>query len=327
MPKGAEQVREPLDFDRLLAPIPGDEPAGPPSVYIELRPQFEEMRREVTPERAAQLKEDAKDPDWLGQERKTQEALAETTKDLRITGYLLEALVKNHGFAGARDGLKLLRLMVEQCWDRLNPPVDPEDPEVRAGPFYWLDAERGLRFPTTLRLAPLLFGPERAYSLEECRPTEEDPAKQPEEVKALRAEAHRAAETAPADKLTLRLRGGRRLSGGAGRVDERPDGQDSARRRRPLTTSALPWRSARSSWNKFSRSVRTPRQKRIPKRRAVRRRPRPAAPGRRRGPRGRRSTAASNRPPWPSRTWNRIVRSRISCYGRSSSVPCRSRSS
>ena len=175
MPKGAEQVREPLDFDRLLAPIPGDEPAGPPSVYIELRPQFEEMRREVTPERAAQLKEDAKDPDWLGQERKTQEALAETTKDLRITGYLLEALVKNHGFAGARDGLKLLRLMVEQCWDRLNPPVDPEDPEVRAGPFYWLDAERGLRFPTTLRLAPLLFGPERAYSLEECRPTEEGP--------------------------------------------------------------------------------------------------------------------------------------------------------
>ena len=200
MPKGDEQVRDPiLNFEELLAPIPGEEPAGPASKYIELRPQFEEMRREITPERAAQLKEDVKDPDWRGQERKTKEALAGTTKDLRIAGYLLESLVKNHHFAGARDGLKLLRLMVEQCWDRLNPPVDPEDPEVRVGPFFWLDdAEKSMRFPTTLRMTPLLIGRERAYSLEEARPRGE---KLTDEAKALRAEADRAAERAPADKL------------------------------------------------------------------------------------------------------------------------------
>jgi type VI secretion system protein ImpA len=187
-----------LDFDELLAPIPGEEPAGPTSVYFAMRPQFEEMRREVTEEQAKETKEDIKNADWKGLERKSKEALAETSKDLRIAGYLLEALVKNHGFHGAREGLKLLKLLTAQCWDRLNPPVDPEDAEVRSGPFNWIDdPERGLRFPTTLRLTPLLIGRDRTYCYYDCRP--QAPT---EEAQALRLEAERAIESAPADQLT-----------------------------------------------------------------------------------------------------------------------------
>jgi type VI secretion system ImpA family protein len=68
-------------------------------------------------------------------------------------------MVREFGFAGLRDSLRLLRRMVAECWDRINPPVEDGDVEVRAAPFNWLDsADRGARFPSTLRMVPLVYG-------------------------------------------------------------------------------------------------------------------------------------------------------------------------
>src|SRR5580704_6546680 len=98
----------PLDFDVLLAPLGDSEPAGSSSVYFEMRSQLEDLRREVNPEDF-----DANDPtrpteskraDWSRIEELTRETLATTSKDLRIAGYLIEALVKRYGFSGLRDG-------------------------------------------------------------------------------------------------------------------------------------------------------------------------------------------------------------------------------
>src|SRR5262249_11153035 len=68
-----------------------------------------------------------------------------------------EALSKTQGFAGLRDGLRLMRLLVEKCWDRLQPAiVEGDDLEGRAAPFVWLnDEDRGALFPTTVRSIPL----------------------------------------------------------------------------------------------------------------------------------------------------------------------------
>jgi len=52
----------------------------------------------------------------------------------------------------------LLRQLVDQCWDRVNPAIEDGDLEARAGPFNWLGYEdKGARFPTTLRRVPLLL--------------------------------------------------------------------------------------------------------------------------------------------------------------------------
>ena len=40
---------------------------------------------------------------------------------------LTEALVKLHGVVGIRDGFQLFRMMIEQCWDRMNPVIETED--------------------------------------------------------------------------------------------------------------------------------------------------------------------------------------------------------
>jgi type VI secretion system protein ImpA len=151
-----------LDFDALIAPIPGENPAGDP-VPFELRQQLDEARRETNPEDVQP--DEMKRADWGDIIRTTQAILTQTSKDLLTAARLTEALTKEYGFAGARDGLHLLTLLLDQCWDRLNPPIEDNDLEPRVTPFSWLDDPgRGARFPSTLRLVPIIV--DKGNSLE-----------------------------------------------------------------------------------------------------------------------------------------------------------------
>src|SRR5205807_5490807 len=95
--------------------------------------------------------------DWPAIISLAQDILKNTSKDLLVAARLTEALTRDSGFSGLRDGMHLLRLLVEQCWDRLNPSIEDGDLEVRAGPFHWIaDAEKGARFPNSLRRVPLI---------------------------------------------------------------------------------------------------------------------------------------------------------------------------
>ncbi len=161
-----------FDLDALLMPLAGENPAGSPQAYaFTVREQMEKLRAEERPEDFddATRPEQLKRADWPGVVKLSQEALVTQSKDLRIACHLLEGLVKVHAFAGLRDGLMLLRRLIEECWDRINPPEDPDDAEARALPLANMldDAERGMRFPGTLRTAPLLGTPGNAVSLQE----------------------------------------------------------------------------------------------------------------------------------------------------------------
>src|SRR5262245_24491007 len=162
-----------IDVAALLEPIPGDRPAGT-SVQFTLTPQLDELRREVTPEEAGH--DEPKRADWAGVARLTELALREESKDLLLAARLTEALVRlnapaRKGFAALRDGLQLLRGLVEQCWDRVLPEIEePDDIERRGAAFSWLNnAERGIRFPTTLRLMPVLDNGAGAVSYQDWK--------------------------------------------------------------------------------------------------------------------------------------------------------------
>lgn len=150
------------DLEALLAPIPGDEPAGP-RVPFEINSKLEDSRKDVSPEDDPDGR--GRSADWRGIVRQTQEILAEQSKDLLTAARLTEGLTKTNSLPGLRDGLKLMHRLITDCWDRLNPTIEDGDLEVRAGPFNWLDApERGARFPNTIRLLPLFDGPAGSYS-------------------------------------------------------------------------------------------------------------------------------------------------------------------
>jgi type VI secretion system protein ImpA len=166
-----------LDFEALLAPIPGDNPAGD-GLPFAMREKIDEARKEINPEDY-----DADDPtrpaepkyaDWPTIERVTKQALTENCKDLLVAARLTEALAKSSGFAGLRDGLHLMRRMVGDCWDRITPSIEDGDLEMRAGPFNWLDeADRGARFPVTVRQVPLIADGEGHFSWFDWRQIQE----------------------------------------------------------------------------------------------------------------------------------------------------------
>ena len=149
-----------IEIDALLAPIPGDSAAGSPVSFV-ARKKMDDARKEVHPESFAP--DDPRRPeqpvlaDWPGIERMTVETLTTTSKDLLVAARLTEALTKQYGFGGARDGILLLRRLVEEAWDRVNPPIEEGDLEPRAAAFNWLgDPARGAFFPNTLRQAPIV---------------------------------------------------------------------------------------------------------------------------------------------------------------------------
>ena len=176
-----------LDFEKLLAPIEGADPAGKPLPF-EIRKKLDEARKEVNlsqfNEKDPRRPEQPMQADWPGIEELAQDTLAHVSKDLLIAARLTEALAKHRRFGGLRDSLRLLRRLMQECWDRIYPVVQPDmqngdaEPEVavqeahastiesRAAVFNWLDDElKGAKFPYTLRTVPLTrVGKEPDYS-------------------------------------------------------------------------------------------------------------------------------------------------------------------
>ena len=144
-----------LNFDEMLQPIAGEAPSGSPLPYT-AREQLDDKRKELNPEDFAPddpaRPEHPKRADWGGIRQMAEQMLRESSKDLMLVARLTEALTKQHGFAGARDGFRLMRQLVSEGWDRILPSIEDGDLEVRAAPCNWLDDnDRGARYPYTVR--------------------------------------------------------------------------------------------------------------------------------------------------------------------------------
>lgn len=127
-----------IDVTPLLEPINGDTPVGldlresddPNNDYRSIRDDRKRARDyedladlgELTPEggeprnEAMQL--------WRKVEESGRDYLANQSKDVEIAAYLVEAMIRRHGFVGLRDGAKMLLGLVEQFWGELYPRPD-----------------------------------------------------------------------------------------------------------------------------------------------------------------------------------------------------------
>ncbi len=164
-----------LSFDELVAPIPGANPAGEKYLPNEVQEKLEKGRQEEDPE------EPERKPDWPGIVRVATETLTSTSKNLEVAARLTEALVKLHGFAGLRDGLHLMRDLLDQAWERLIPALSEEGDteediafnlERRIARLNWLDPPddtSGSRFPITVRMVPIIVSSVGKYSWQDWR--------------------------------------------------------------------------------------------------------------------------------------------------------------
>jgi type VI secretion system protein ImpA len=140
-----------LDIAELLAPIPGENPAGQSVRYDGTHDAIREARRADDALEQGDWVYQVKVAAWPAVIEMATEALTTKSKDLQITVWLVEALVKQHGFAGLRDGLQLLQELQERFWPSLYPAVEDDDLEPRVAPLAWLNE----RLPPSIREVPL----------------------------------------------------------------------------------------------------------------------------------------------------------------------------
>ncbi len=138
-----------LDLDELVAPISPDHPSGF-DVRVELSGSmlYRNIRSARSTARLAERRistmEEDKDtvrPNWKPVLDLAVRVLSEESKDLEIVCYLIEALVRVHGFAGLHEGFRLCRTLIERYWDDLYPRPDVDGMATRIAPLMGLNGE------------------------------------------------------------------------------------------------------------------------------------------------------------------------------------------
>lgn len=137
-----------LDIDALTRPISDDAPVGedlradssPTSIYYRLKDARSTARaeeRQLTAEGEAGGVPDQ----WRVLLELGPTVLAERTKDLEVAAWMIEALVRYHGFAGLRDGFRLVTALVTGFWEGIYPLPDEDGLETRIAPLTGLNGE------------------------------------------------------------------------------------------------------------------------------------------------------------------------------------------
>jgi len=129
-----------INLETLLSPISEEKPSGEYMRYSGIYDEISEARRS----------DDLPQGEWqtevkLADFRKViglaVPVLEKDTKDLQIGAWLSEALVKEHGFVGLRDSLRMVSGFQENFWETLHPEIDEGDMEGRANALAWMEAQ------------------------------------------------------------------------------------------------------------------------------------------------------------------------------------------
>jgi len=142
-----------IDVDKLLAEIDAESPCGEDLVYDPAYLELERVLQGTPEQQIGSTIIQAEEPDWA-EARKQALALLERTKDLRVVVYLTQALTKTDGIPGVRDGLALLRGMLERYWDQVHPQLDPDDDY---DPTERLNVLAAFAAPQEMRDTPISF--------------------------------------------------------------------------------------------------------------------------------------------------------------------------
>ncbi len=147
------ELPEGFDLEALLAPIAGDTPQGtdiredfaPTSPYNRLRDARAEARdaerERDTPAPGQEVRDPA--PYWRTVRDVALKTLKENAKDLEVSAWLTEALVRSHGLAGLAAGARMMGGLAERYWDDLFPLPDEYGLETRVAPVTGLNGRDG----------------------------------------------------------------------------------------------------------------------------------------------------------------------------------------
>jgi len=127
----------------ILSTIPGENPSGQNLRYDPVYEKVKEARREEDDLPQGEWSRAVKIADPTLVIRLTTEALSTKTKDLQMVAWLTEALLRQDGIGGLKEGLDLLHSIIESFWDTVYPEPEDGDMELRAAPLNWIGTYLG----------------------------------------------------------------------------------------------------------------------------------------------------------------------------------------
>lgn len=150
-----------VSMERLLAPLDGPLPAGPPVRGSMMFRMVEQARRGDDPSlpMGAWVAEPRR-ANWPKVSSLAAGLLADTAKDLQLASWLLEAEIHQRGHAAIAPGIALMHGLCERWWTGLHPQGEDGDFESRANVVRWVDE----KLLPTVSLAPLAAHGERVVS-------------------------------------------------------------------------------------------------------------------------------------------------------------------
>lgn len=140
-----------IDIDTLLAPLPGDNPAGEDLRYTGVYEQIKEARKAEDAFALGEWQHETKSADWGQVVSIASEALSSKSKDLQIAAWLTEALIVTEGFEGLAVGLTVLEGLLGNYWETVYPLMEEGDIEFRIAPLEFLNE----RLASCVRQVPL----------------------------------------------------------------------------------------------------------------------------------------------------------------------------
>ncbi len=136
-----EPVPPVIDLEAILSPISEENPSGESMRYSGLYDEINEARRADEDVAQGAWKTELKTADFHKVIELAAPALEKETKDLQIAVWFSQALVKERGFAGLRDSLRMVSGLQDKFWETMFPEVDEGDQEGRANALSWLDTQ------------------------------------------------------------------------------------------------------------------------------------------------------------------------------------------
>ena len=132
-----------IDIDAMLRPVSEESPSGENLRYSGVYDEITEARRADDDLNQGEWQTELKIADFSRVTDLAVDSLTSRTKDLQIAAWLSEALLKQHGFVGLRDSMKLLTGLQANFWDALHPEIDEGDMEGRANAIAWFETQAG----------------------------------------------------------------------------------------------------------------------------------------------------------------------------------------
>lgn len=178
-----------MQFEGILEPISDTSLCGEDLAYSPEFDRIKEARREDDPSiEYGEWQTELKQADWPAVVKDCTQLLATRSKDLRLSAWLTEGMVKTSGLAGLGQGMELAARLIERFGGQIHPQPERGDQEQRIGNISWLVK----RMAQLVRQIPVTQSKLGSYNLNDY-----------ESARMVESQLQRDPESVPEDKITL----------------------------------------------------------------------------------------------------------------------------